>query len=216
MFPQLSWFLSCFSSCLQVCVYCDELWELGHSVLGWGAFGFGNRPRQRCRGWCLSGRVGAQGLSRHYSVRSCCSEALSRSCGWLRSETICCLHTCYISKGLWPSPTVLFFGGYYVPAGPSQRRPARNSTQPWPPSLGNCEALGFLCPARCSDLLISIWGSPTLPLLWVTSVSCRLSSPPHGQGLKTPHTSCPCALRTSTTQCQRSWCPSGSPTTWTQ
>lgn len=144
------------------------------------------------------------------------SEALSRSCGWLRSETICCLHTCYISKGLWPSPTVLFFGGYYVPAGPSQRQPARNSTQQWPPSLGNCEALGFLCPARCSDPLISIWGSPTLPLLWVTSVSCRLSSPPHGQGSKTPHTSCPCALRTSTTQCQRSWCPSGSPTTWTQ
>lgn len=216
MFTQLSWFLSCLSSCLQVCVYCDEQWESGRSVLGWGVFGFAKRQSQRCRGWCLFDRVGAEGLSRLYSVSSCCSAALSRSCGWLRSETICCLHTCYISKGLWPSPTVLFFGGYYVPAGPSQRLRVRNSTQQSPPSLGNCEALGFLCPVRCSDPLISIWGSPMPVPLWVTSVSCRLSSLPHGQGSRTPLTSCPCALRTSTAQCRRSWCPSGSPTTWTQ
>lgn len=145
----------------------------------------------------------------------CNSTVSSGPCGWLRSASICCLHTCYTREGLQPSLTALSSGGCYVPAAHSLKQQARNSTRLWPPSSGSCEASGSPSPARSSDLSISTSGSPTPPRLWGRSASCPPISPPPGRESGTPPSSCPCAHRTSTTRCQRSWCPYGSHTTWT-
>lgn len=141
-------FPTCFS---QIYVHCNEKRKRWLPTPDWVVFGFDNRRSQRHSGWCLSDGPSEEELSRLYCVRLCRARApsLSGPCGWLRLETICCPHTCTTSKGLWPSPTVLSSGGYSVPAGHSLRPQARNSTRPWPPSLGSCEASGSLCPVRC-------------------------------------------------------------------
>lgn len=134
----------------------------------------------------------------------CNGTVSSGPCGGLRLASICCRHTCYTSEGLQPSLTVLSFGGCYVPAAPSPKQQARNSTQLSPPSSGSCGASGSPSPVRSSDLWISTSGSLTPPHLWGKSVSCPPISPPLGRESGTPPTSCPCAPRTSTTRCQRS------------
>lgn len=102
--------------------------------------------------------------------------------------------------------------GSWAFAGALQK--VRTITPPWTRSMGSSGVCGCPCLVRFWDPWTSTWVFPTPLHRWEKNASCPQSLLPPGPGSRTPHILLRSALKTFTMLCQRSWCQSGSPSTW--